>query len=86
MKVSATELRQNLYRIIDSVLETGEAVEIARKGGTVRIVPDRRGSIWDRLEVHDVIRGEIEGPWHDIWDGEPELDIPDRDGSVRGGA
>lgn len=84
MKVSATELRQNLYRIIDSVLETGEVVEIERKGGTVRIVPDKRGSIWNRLEVHDVIRGEIEGPWGDIWDGEPELDTPDGDESVRG--
>ena len=57
MKVSATELRQNLYRIIDAVLETGESVEIARKGGSVRIVPDKKVTIWDRLEVHDVIRG-----------------------------
>jgi prevent-host-death family protein len=84
MKISATELRQNLYRIIDTVLETGEPVEIARKGGTVRIVPDKRGTIWDRLEVHDVILGEIEGPWDGIWDGEPELDAPDRDPSFQG--
>ncbi len=74
MKVSATELRQNLYRIIDRVLETGEAVEIERKGGTVRIEADRRSSIWDRLEAHDVITGSIEAAWDDIWDGEPELD------------
>ncbi|TVR61461.1 MAG: type II toxin-antitoxin system Phd/YefM family antitoxin [Spirochaetaceae bacterium] len=74
MKVSATELRQNLYRIIDRVLETGESVEIERKGGTVRIEADRRNSIWDRLEAHDVVTGSIEAPWDDIWDGEPELD------------
>ncbi|TVR74129.1 MAG: type II toxin-antitoxin system Phd/YefM family antitoxin [Spirochaetaceae bacterium] len=86
MIVSATELRQNLYRIIDSVLVTGESVEIKRKGGTVRIVPDTAVSIWDRLEVHDVITGEIEAPWDDIWDGEPELGEPEPDASGQGPA
>lgn len=84
MKISATELRQNLYRIIDTVLETGESVVISRKGGSVRIVPDKTVTIWDRLEVHDVIRGEIDGPWEGIWDGEPDLDSPERDTSDRG--
>ena len=82
MKVSTTELRQNLYRIIDSVLETGEPVEVVRKGRAVRIVPDTRSSIWDRLEVHDVIVGEIEGPWQDIWDGEPEVGPVTPDGTA----
>jgi len=85
MRVTATELRQNLYRIIDAVLETGESVEIARKGGTVRIVPDTRTTIWDRLDVHEVILGEIEGPWEGIWDSELDLDAPDHDASVRSG-
>jgi antitoxin (DNA-binding transcriptional repressor) of toxin-antitoxin stability system len=76
--VGFLELRQNLYRIIDTVLETGEPVEVARKGGTVRIVPDKKASIWDRLEVHDVVAGEIEPSWDGIWDREPELDAPDR--------
>ena len=83
MSVSATKLREDLYRIIDSVLETGEPVEIKRKGGTVRIVPDKTVSIWDRLEVHAVINGEIEAPWDDIWDGEPELGALTRDTSKR---
>ena len=74
METSATELRQNLYRMLDSVLETGESIEIPRKKGTVRIVAERQATIWDRLEVHDVIRGDVEPSWDDIWDGEPELD------------
>jgi prevent-host-death family protein len=85
MKVTATELRQNLYRIIDTVLETGEPVEITRKGGTVRIVADRKTSIWDRLEVHDVVVGDVEQSWAGIWDGEPELDALDHS-EDRGGA
>ena len=78
MKVTATELRQNLYRIIDSVIETGETVEITRKLGTVRIVPDRKTSIWDRLEAHNVLVGDVEQSWDRIWHGEPELDVLDR--------
>ncbi len=72
MKVSATELRQNLYRIIDSVIESGEPVEVERKRGTVRIVPETRRSIWDSLEIHDVIAGDVDVDWSDAWDGEPE--------------
>lgn len=74
MKVSATELRQNLYRIIDSVIATGEAVEVERKHGTVRIVPEKKRSIWDSLEVHDVVAGDVEVDWSDSWDGESEIE------------
>ncbi len=76
MKVSATELRQNLYRIIDSALETGEVVEIVRKGRIVRLVPDPKPSIWDRLEVHDTIDGDPETIVHNDWSHEwtPEGD------------
>jgi len=31
MKLSASSLRQNIYRILDEVLETGVAVEIERR-------------------------------------------------------
>ncbi len=74
MKVSATELRQNLYRIIDTVIATGETIEVERKHGTVRIVPEVKRSIWDSLEVHDVVVGDIEVDWSDAWDGEPEIE------------
>ena len=39
MKMTATRLRSELYRILDQVLETGEPVEITRAGGTVVIKP-----------------------------------------------
>ncbi len=35
MKMTATRLRSELYRILDRVLETGESVEIVRARGTV---------------------------------------------------
>lgn len=73
MKVSATQLRQNLYRILDTVIRTGEPVEVTRKQGSVRIVPEQRRSIWEALEVHDVLAGDIEVDWSSSWDGEPEV-------------
>jgi prevent-host-death family protein len=39
MDVTASELRQNIYRLLDRVLETGEPLEIVRKGKRLRLVP-----------------------------------------------
>ncbi len=39
MKITATRLRSELYRILDRVLETGEAVEVTRAEGTIVIKP-----------------------------------------------
>ena len=38
MALTASKLRENIYRILDQVLETGVPVEIRRKGKTVRII------------------------------------------------
>jgi antitoxin (DNA-binding transcriptional repressor) of toxin-antitoxin stability system len=37
MRMTATELRSQLYRVLDRIAETGEPVEIVRKGKTLRI-------------------------------------------------
>ncbi len=39
MAMSASRLRENIYRILDEVIESGEPVEIDRKGKLLRIVP-----------------------------------------------
>jgi hypothetical protein len=38
MALTASKLRENVYRILDQVLETGEPVEIIRGGKKVKIV------------------------------------------------
>ncbi len=38
MKITASKLRQDLFRILDQVLETGVPVEIERNGETLQIV------------------------------------------------
>ena len=40
MHLPPSKLRQNIYNILDGILETGEPVEIERKGRMLRIVAD----------------------------------------------
>jgi hypothetical protein len=47
--LSLTKVRADLYKIVDGVLETGNPVEIERRGKRVRIVPVRPASKLDNL-------------------------------------
>lgn len=38
MEVTTSKLRQNIYKILDRVLDTGEPVEIVRRGRRLKIV------------------------------------------------
>ena len=69
-KLTASKLRQNIYRILDSVLETGIPVEIVRSGRLLRIVPDTPPSKLDRLEPRDFIVGDPEELVSLDWSGE----------------
>ena len=78
MRVTATKLRQNVYAILDEVLEKGTEVEIERKGKILRIVPEKKKSIFERMPLMpDLIVGDIrDGPlfktdWEKDW-REPE--------------
>ena len=52
MRVTPTELRKNLYRILDRVLSTGTPVEIDRDGKLLKIVPVERPSLREQLIPH----------------------------------
>lgn len=42
MNVKASELRRNLFTLLDRCIETGESIEVHRKNGAVLIGPLRR--------------------------------------------
>ncbi|HEX3745242.1 MAG TPA: hypothetical protein VHW09_14965 [Bryobacteraceae bacterium] len=42
MAITASKLRENVYRILDEAIETGKSVEVVRKGVTLTIVPPKR--------------------------------------------
>ena len=70
MSLSASKLRQDIYRILDQVLETGVPVEIRRKGRTLKIVPDDPPSKLARLKKRDFLVDDPESYVHLDWYGE----------------
>jgi len=73
MKITASKLRENIYKLLDQVLETGTPVEIERRGRKLRIVPadDPPRSKLDRLErrPHAIV-GDPEDLVHLDWSTE----------------
>ena len=68
--LTASKLRENIYRILDRVLETGVPVEVERRGRRVRIVPVEPPSKLARLTQRDYLRGDPEAIVHLDWSGE----------------
>ncbi len=71
MPVTASKLREDIYRILDEVLATGVPVEVVRKGQILKIVPERRGSKLARLKKRSVFVGDpddiIGMDWSKYW-------------------
>ena len=68
MPVTASKLRENIYRILDQVLETGVPVEIERHGKLLKIVPTTMPEKLDNLiKRKDFLRGDPEDVVHLDW-------------------
>jgi hypothetical protein len=67
MKVTASRLRENIYGILDQILETGVPVEVQRKGRTLRIVPEPKPSKLARLKKRSCVVGDLESIVHMDW-------------------
>jgi hypothetical protein len=75
MAITASKLRENVYRVLDQVLATGEPVEIERNGRRLFIVADQPPSRLGKLVRRpDVIVGDPEElvhlDWSEEWSGE----------------
>jgi hypothetical protein len=69
MPVKPSQLRENIYRILDQVLETGIPVEIERHGNLLRIVPIEPRSKLDNLKPRPYLHSEAEDLVHLDWSG-----------------
>lgn len=72
MEITPTQLRKDIYRLLDRVLETGEPLTVKRDGERVMIVPvEESGKKLDRLSAHDCIEGNpedlVETDWSHLW-------------------
>ena len=70
--ITPSELRRNVYRVLDAVLESGDAQYVTRRGKTLKIVPvaARDGSYWDGPieRITDLAVDELADiSWADAW-------------------
>jgi antitoxin (DNA-binding transcriptional repressor) of toxin-antitoxin stability system len=71
MTVTASELRQNVYRLLDEVLASGVPLEVERGGRVLRIVPVDAPPKVARLSAHPgTIVGDPDELVHIDWSGE----------------
>lgn len=71
VRYTASKLREDIYKILDKVLESGNSIEILRKGKTLRIIPDQKSSLFKRVKKRDWVVGDSEElmnlDWSDTW-------------------
>lgn len=70
MPLTASKLREDIYRLLDQVLETGKSIEVERGGKRLRIVPVEPVGKLNRLEQRSVIKGDPEDLIHLDWSKE----------------
>ena len=74
MILTASKLREDIYRVLDHVLATGEPVEIERNGRRLRIIADEPPTRMSRLVRRvGVVTGDSDDlvhlDWSDEWQG-----------------
>ena len=63
MIISPSKLRENIFQLLDQIIESGETIEIKRKGKILKIVPPKTKNKLDKLIRRE---GELNGNPDDI--------------------
>lgn len=77
--VTATELRQQIYKLLDEVLESGEPLEVVRKGRRLRVIADEQADPLTRIvPIPELISGDpdelVAMDWSGEWDAGAQVD------------
>ncbi|RME74690.1 MAG: type II toxin-antitoxin system Phd/YefM family antitoxin [Chloroflexi bacterium] len=75
--VTPTELRANIYKLLEEVLNTGVPIEINKGGRKLRIVPvEERNKLQNLVSRPSVITGDPDDLANIHWEHEVNLDLP----------
>jgi prevent-host-death family protein len=75
--ITPTELRANIYKLLDEVLETGLPLEIKKGDQRLRIVPVEKADKFQNLIARPgVIQGDPDELVAIGWEHEVKLDLP----------
>ena len=69
MTITATQLRKDIYHIIDRVARTGSPVTVTCKGQAVVLFPAKNSGRLARLKKRAVINGDPHKLIHMDWSG-----------------
>ncbi len=74
--VTATQLRKDVYQLLDRVVDSGEVIEVNRKGKLIRITPVGSASKLASLKLHpSTISGDPDDLVHTDWSGNWKPDL-----------
>lgn len=68
--ITPSELRNNLYNLLDQVIQTGEPIEIKRKNKVLKIIVEPSKSKLKNLKKRDVLNCTPEEIIHNNWEAE----------------
>jgi hypothetical protein len=75
--VTPTELRRNIYKLLDKVLDTGIPLEVKKGDRTLRIEPvEKVDKLQNLVHRPDVINGDPDELVEISWEDEVNLDLP----------
>ncbi len=70
-KMAPTQLRKDLYQLLDQVLESGEGIEIVRPTGSVILLPQKKPGKLANLAKRQTVIGDVDDidkiTWEDSW-------------------
>ncbi|MCA9409183.1 MAG: type II toxin-antitoxin system Phd/YefM family antitoxin [Candidatus Omnitrophica bacterium] len=70
MVVTPSQLRQNIYKLLDQVLETGIPIVINRKGQKLKIISEKKKNKLDNLKKRSLLNCDPEEIVHMDWSKE----------------
>jgi len=74
--ITATQLRKDVYRLLDQVVDSGEVIEVKRKGKLIRIEPVGGAHKLESLKPHPgTICGDPEELVHMDWSDQWQPDL-----------
>ena len=75
--ITVTELRGNIYNLLDEVLNTGIPIEIKKGGKKLKIMPvGKANKLQNLVSRPNVIKGNPDDLVSISWEKEVNLDLP----------
>jgi len=75
--ITATELRANIYKLLDEVVNTGIPIEINKGGKKLKIMPvEKANKLGNLVSRPNVIKGNPDDLVDISWEKEVNLDLP----------